>query len=121
MSTSAAVLMMLGLLDRLEETVAEETLALTQRRLVDFDEINRRKSRSLLELSRAVRALPDRAESALLHRLKQLRAALQRNADLLQFHLAAAQEVTAILGEALREAESDGTYSALTARRREPA
>ncbi|GLK70090.1 hypothetical protein KHC23_22090 [Ancylobacter dichloromethanicus] len=121
MSADAAVRTMHGLLDRLEEAVAEETLALTQRRLIDFDEVNRRKSRSLLELSRAVRSLPDTVDSGLTDRLKVLRAALQRNSDLLQFHLVAAQHVTAILGDALRETESDGTYSAATATRRDPA
>lgn len=118
MSPIPAVLMLEGVLDRLEATVELESQALTERRTVDFEEINRRKSRSLLELSRAVRALPDRVDGPLGTRLARLRAALLRNHDLLKIHLGAAQEVAAILDDALREAESDGTYSASLGTRR---
>ncbi len=103
--------LLLGLLDRLEDAIEQETEALRQRLPIDFEEMNRRKSRSLLELSRAARALPAALDAATLERLALLRGKLLRNQDILGQHLAAAQEVSGILGTALREAESDGTYS----------
>ncbi|MCK0207932.1 hypothetical protein MWN33_07780 [Starkeya koreensis] len=118
MSVNPSTVMLEGVLDRLEETLTLETDALRNRHLLDFEEISRRKSRSLLELSRAVRTLPGTLEGALLARLARLRATLTANRDLLELHLAAAQEVAAILGEALRAAESDGTYSAALGTRR---
>ncbi|WGD28568.1 hypothetical protein AncyloWKF20_12165 [Ancylobacter sp. WKF20] len=103
--------LLLGLLDRLEDAIEQESEALRHRLPLDFDEMNRRKSRSLLELSRAARALPAALDGSALERLANLRGKLLRNQELLALHLAAAQEVASILGTALRDAESDGTYS----------
>jgi len=111
MSANPTVLTLHSLLDRLEETVVEETTALTQRRSLDFDEINRRKSRSLLELTRVIRSLPEVLEDALLSRLASLRGTLVRNQELLGIHLAAAQEIATLLGDEMGQAASDGTYS----------
>lgn len=103
--------LLLGLLERLEDAIDQETEALSRRLPLDFEEMNRRKSRSLLELSRAARALPAALDGATLERLALLRGKLLRNQEVLGLHLAAAQEVASILGTALRDAESDGTYS----------
>lgn len=115
MSANPALATLLGLLDRLEEALEEETAALAQRRPLDFEEINRRKSRSLLELTRAIRSLPEALagarEGALPARLASLRGKLLGNQDILRIHLSAAQEIAAILGREMGEAESDGTYS----------
>ncbi|WP_371347794.1 hypothetical protein [Ancylobacter sp. IITR112] len=115
MTANPALLTLNGLLDRLEEAVDEETSALARRRPLDFEEINRRKSRSLLELTRAIRSLPAQpggpGESALSARLAGLRTRLEANQDMLRIHLAAAQEIAALLGREMGEAESDGTYS----------
>lgn len=103
-------------LERLEETLDMETSAFAERRPLDLPEINRRKNRGLLELSRAARQLPPEAglgaDTALAARLTRLRGKLAENQHVLAVHLAAAQEVGAILDRALRDAESDGTYSA---------
>ncbi|MBS9479291.1 hypothetical protein KIP89_19460 [Ancylobacter sp. VKM B-3255] len=107
----AAALLLGGLLDRLEDAVEQENEALHLRLPIDLEEITRRKSRSLLELSRAARALPAALDGTTLERLAQLRGKLLRNQELLGLHLSAAQEVASILGTALRDAESDGTYS----------
>jgi len=99
-------------IDRLEEVIDEETAALVARQALDLSEFNRRKSRSLLELTRLSRALSGRvlgAEAGA--RLRGIGGKLERNHDLLRMHLAAAQEVAGIISDALREAESDGTYS----------
>lgn len=98
-------------LERLEELVREETLALRAHADIDFAEISRRKSRSLLELTRIARAVPPRFDSGTLNRVRALREALQQNFELLGLHLKAAQEVGSILHTAIRDAESDGTYS----------
>ncbi|WP_425104795.1 hypothetical protein [Ancylobacter sp.] len=115
MTANPALATLKGLLDRLEETVKEETSALAQRRPLDFEEINRRKSRSLLELTRAIRSLPEAFDAAreggLSARLARLRAGLEANQDMLRIHLSAAQEIAALLGREMGEAESDGTYS----------
>jgi hypothetical protein len=100
-----------SLLARVEEVVDFETAALRSRAQVDFAEISRRKSRSLLELTRAARALPLQSDPVTAERLAILRKKLVENRDLLGIHLVAAQEVAALLNDAIREAESDGTYS----------
>lgn len=99
-------------IERLEDVVDEETAALLARRTLDLAEFNRRKSRSLLELTRISRAVSGRALGADIGlRLSQMGAKLERNQELLRMHLAAAQEVAGLISDALREAESDGTYS----------
>ncbi|TDT88870.1 MULTISPECIES: hypothetical protein [Azorhizobium] len=98
-------------LDRLEIVIDQETAALEAHQPVDLAEMNRRKSRSLLELSRALRGLPDDVDSSLGERLTGIKAKLTRNCEVLAMHLAAAREITTILNGALRAAESDGTYS----------
>lgn len=102
-------------IERLEELVREETEALRSRATIDFAEISRRKSRSLLELTRIARAVPPRLDSATATRVRVLRESLQQNLDLLGIHLSAAQEVSSIMHSAIREAESDGTYSTASA------
>lgn len=102
---------LLSALERLEDLVREETQALRAHADIDFAEISRRKSRSLLELTRIARAVPPRLDGGTLQRVRVLREALEQNFELLGLHLAAAQEVGSILHSAIREAESDGTYS----------
>lgn len=98
-------------LARLEDVLREETDALRSRTPIDFAEVSRRKSRSLLELSRMARAVPAQLDEQTTARVHSVREALEQNRHLLGIHLAAAQEVGAILHSVLREAESDGTYS----------
>src|SRR5581483_10545641 len=47
-----------GALARLEDVISEETTALEARQSIDLEDFNRRKSRSLLELTRLIRTLP---------------------------------------------------------------
>jgi hypothetical protein len=47
----------------------------------------------------------------MLTRIEAIRDKLLRSQDILQVHLAAAQEISRVLTDALGEAESDGTYS----------
>jgi hypothetical protein len=98
-------------LDRLEEALDEETGALRSRQPVDLDELNRRKSRSLLELTRLSRGLAAPPDGALGARLRALAGKLAENRDVLALHLGAVREIADLLVNALGEAESDGTYA----------
>lgn len=108
--------------ERIGAIIESETEALRQRRVVDLQDFNNRKSRGLLDLTRAVRALdggrPDAATAA---RLKALRAKLAANQAALSMHLAAAREITTLVAQTIRDSESDGTYSnSLSARDKNP-
>ncbi len=115
-SRPPAVATLISALDRLEEIIDLENAAFEARGALDLVEINRRKSRALLELSRVARGLPDRLDAATAGRLARLKAKLDRNQYVIALRITAAREVGAILDRALAEAESDGTYSAHPAR-----
>lgn len=105
--------MLIASLKRLEATVAAETEALVANRAIDQDAVNRRKSQSLLELTRLTRGLdPQRVEPAVADQLVRLRRTLQRNQDVVGLHLRAVEEISGVINDAIRYAESDGTYSA---------
>src|SRR5262249_44758112 len=98
-------------LGRLEDVISEETRALEARHSLDLQDFNLRKSRSLLELTRIVRALPPSLlDDGLRVRIDRLRNGLNRNKELLRIHLSAAQEIAEVLASAITDAESDGTY-----------
>lgn len=100
-------------LERLELAVDGETDALARHARADLADFNQRKSVGLLELSRAVRGLhPAELTTQIAPRLASLREKLARNSTVLKMHLDAVSEVAGIVSGALREAESDGTYSA---------
>src|SRR5262245_41609516 len=99
-------------IQRLEAVVEQETAALKGRAATDLREFNNRKSQGLLELSRSLRYFQGAAPSnAVLDRLAQLRTTLDANQALLKLHLEAVREVSTIMADAIRDAESDGTYS----------
>jgi hypothetical protein len=107
---------MLGLvenaIERLEEAVEQETAALQARASVDLRAFNERKSQGLLELTRAMRHIEGSApEPALVTRLTSLRAKLDANSAALKLHLDAVREISAVMADAMRDAEHDGTYS----------
>jgi len=97
---------------RLEIVVDEEAAALTSRGPIDFEAINRRKSHSLLELTRLSRSAAGSAAAAALEPdFARLAGKLARSRELLQLRLSASQEIAELITDAMREAESDGTYS----------
>jgi len=72
-----------------------------------------RKSRSMLEFVRLMRAQVDLSgEAEVAAEIQRLRQKLDRNRAVLEMHFEAAREVAAIIVKAIRETESDGTYSA---------
>ena len=99
-------------IERLEEVVDQETAALRNRTAIDLKDFNNRKSQGLLELNRALRGLDSPPkDKTVLARLAGLRAKLDVNRSVLETHLAAVREVATVLADAIRDAESDGTYS----------
>ena len=106
----AAIAAMQAAIGRLEETIAVEIAALGGNSPADFAEINRRKSQSLLEITRLARALPVGGERDLAPRLKTLGDALAADHRLLGLHLTASRQLSDLMVGVLHEAESDGTY-----------
>ena len=105
--------MLLSSLTRLEAIIDAETTALTLHNLGNQDDFNRRKSQSLIELTRLERAVEaERLSAPEIAGLERVRAKLRRNHELLGIHLRAMQEVSDIVSTMIQNAESDGTYSA---------
>jgi hypothetical protein len=103
---------LLRAIDRLEEAVEQETAALRSRTPVDLKEFHTRKTHGHLELSRAMRGLEGGViEPMVRDRLSTLRAKLETNRAVLAMHLEAVREISTIVADAIRESESDGTYS----------
>jgi hypothetical protein len=102
----------LAVIQRLEIVIDQESEALRLHQTTRLPELVDRKSQGLLELSHALRALDKRNPSvALVQGLAALRQKLEVNQRLLKNHLDAVNEVSLILSQAIRDAESDGTYS----------
>jgi hypothetical protein len=104
---------LLATIRRLESVVEEETVALESGKKIDFDDFSTRKSRSMLEFVRLMRArIHLGAEAEVTEEIQRLRQKLDKNRAILEMHYDAVREVSAIILRAIREAESDGTYSA---------
>jgi hypothetical protein len=99
-------------LERLEKVLDQENAALAAFDARNLAEFSRVKTQSLLELQRSGATL-SRAEAVpeLAHLFATLRQKLELNRWLLLLHLEAAREVTSVITAAIRDAESDGTYT----------
>lgn len=99
-------------IERLELLIDQETAALQSRTAVDLKDFNDRKSLGLLELTRAMRPIEGAPPDPVLHgRLLRLREKLEINRAALRTHLEAVREISTIVADAMRNAESDGTYT----------
>lgn len=97
---------------RLEEVIDQETEALRSRKSVDLKGFNERKGQALLELTRLLRHVQGGAGNPQLQaRMASVRAKLEVNRSVLKMHLEAVREIAETLSDAIRNAESDGTYS----------
>jgi hypothetical protein len=104
--------MILPAVDRLRQALAEENEDISSRRRVDFHSYNLRKSQGLLELRRLAPAISGNPIGPVLHdALVDLQAKLEANRGMLRTQLKAAQAVADIIARAIRESQSDGTYS----------
>jgi hypothetical protein len=105
--------------DKLTEIVMEETRALRERGDADLEKFTHQKNFGLLEVTRAMRAIPPAgADASLVARLKFLRDRLDENRKVLALHLKAAEEIANLVSGSLEEAASDGTYTAVVHRGR---
>ena len=103
---------LLAAIRRLENVVEEETVALETGKKIDFDDFSARKSRSMLEFVRLMRArIYLGGEAEVTEEVQRLRQKLERNRKILEMHYDAVREVATIIVRAIREAESDGTYA----------
>ena len=103
---------LLAAIRRLETIVEEETVALTTGKKIDFDEFSARKSRSMLEFVRLMRARMHLGnEVEITEEIQRLRDKLERNRSILEMHYDAVREVATIIVKAIKDAESDGTYT----------
>ena len=98
---------------RVARVVDLETEMLRLHRPIDLAGYNHQKSHGLLELTRALRAFgPHPLEPELLVSLAELRDKLEKNLAVLDIHLKAVRQVSALISRAIEEDNSDGTYSA---------
>lgn len=106
------VIGLLAAIRRLENIVEEETIALATGQKIDFDDFSARKSRSMLEFVRLMRArMHLGGETEITEEIQLLREKLERNRSLLEMHYDAVSEVATIIVRAIKEADSDGTYT----------
>ena len=111
-STAAATAALERCIDRLAQVVDEETAALKRRAAVDLREFNNRKSQGLLDLSRSLRLFQGAAPGkATLARLAGLQGEARHQPRRAGAHLRAVREISTVMTDAIRDAESDGTYS----------
>lgn len=96
----------------LEAVIEEETALLAARAKIDLDDFSNRKSQGLMELNRSMKQIAAIRDHALVkERLDALRSKLVENQAALKLHLEAVTEIAGIIANAIRESESDGTYS----------
>jgi hypothetical protein len=100
-------------LARLEKALDDENAALGNFDASGIAEFSRIKTQCLLELQRPANLHPAQ-DLELQARLRALQQKLELNRWLLNLHLEAAKEVSAVIMSAIRETESDGTYSRYT-------
>ena len=105
--------MALAIVERLSETVAEESDAIARRLAFDHHSCSLRKNQGLLELNRLSPIFAGAAPGAALRAaLGRFSAALEENQRRLRVRLEAAKTVSNIVARAIRDSQSDGTYSA---------
>ena len=102
---------LISCIERIEELLEQESAALSRREEVDFQDLNHRKSRALLELTRIARSVSASASREAWVPLERLREKLRRNAELLETHIGAVRELAGLLASEIAHADSDGTYS----------
>ncbi len=99
-------------LDRLCKLLEEESMVLANRVAERHGPFTVRKNQLLRELMVAQKnCTTPSALLAVKPQASAVREALQRNRQLLTFHIDAVREVSAIIVDSIRQAESDGTYS----------
>jgi hypothetical protein len=110
----------LPVVERLTRTVAAETEDIAAGRPAPYELYGQRKNQGLLELNRLLPTLAQaRGGERLRAALGELNAALEANKRALGVQLKASIAVAEIIARAIRDGQSDGTYTARTWRRPE--
>ena len=117
-SEPAAVAIALPVVERLTRTVAAETEDIRAGRPAPYELYGQRKNQGLLELNRLMPALARGGGVRLREALAELNAALETNERVLGAQLRASIAVAEIIARAIRDGQSDGTYTARTWRER---
>ena len=100
------------IIQRLEAVITEETELLKENGVADLQDFNTRKSQALYDLSRAIHRLDGQSlDPSTLGTLHSLRLTLASNQAALSVHLQAVREIAAVISDAIRDSESDGTYA----------
>lgn len=108
----AARALVTSVIQRVEECLDEETSALDASPNFDLKASNDRKSQGLVDLNQAMRRLKSTdVNEDLQMRIQMFRKKLAINLRKIRLHLEAVKEITAVLSDAIQNAESDGTYT----------
>ncbi|MGI9514427.1 MAG: hypothetical protein ACR2OL_16110 [Anderseniella sp.] len=96
----------------LRKILEEEVELLNKDPLADINEITNSKTLYLLELSRMTRRMGEIPVDSVVHgQIMELREALSLNGEALKVHLDASRSVSETIKKAIRDEESDGTYT----------
>ena len=107
-----ALAMVLPVVERLSQAVEAENKALQLRGPVDYLGYSQRKSQGLMELNRLRPALDGLRDNPLARAaIADLSSRLEVNHRLLGIQLKAAQTISRLVSRAIRDGQSDGTYS----------
>ena len=99
------------LLSRVKQVLVEETAALAAGRTATLSAFIARKHQLLRDLLSAQRnSTSDSMRAALAPGIAEVRLCLAQNQRQLNLHIDAVRQVSAIIVDAMRQAESDGTY-----------
>lgn len=110
--TGVAVEPIIAIVRRLIEVLNQETEQLERNEVDNLSHFIDQKSRSLLDLNRALSEQESPADvPGLDDELVRLRQAFDSNREMLGIHMASVQEITEVIATAMRQADSDGTYS----------
>lgn len=102
----------LHVIARIESVLKEEQGVVSRFGFADLDALTARKSHLGLELGRLIEHAGDALKSDSIYQsVARLRRNLVANALLLQRHMEATGEISAILAEAIESASTDGMYS----------
>ncbi len=102
---------LLQAIERLETVLLTETRALKSGAALDLAQMAGRKNQSLLEMSRLSRSITrEQLSPPARARLDGLKANLSENQRVLSLHVAASRDLSELISESIRQAESDGTY-----------
>ncbi|MBV9286231.1 MAG: hypothetical protein JO288_00155 [Hyphomicrobiales bacterium] len=113
-----ALVAALPIVERLRDAVAAENEDIAKGRRVAYETYSLRKNQALLELNRLLPALCGAtADGPLGEALTDLLARLEVNAQARSVQLKASAAVAEIVAKAIRDSQSDGTYTALAWRR----